>query len=103
MKLAHSFLPVLVIAAHAADLLFADHLVGYYSEEIQAAKALGYVSELVTIPEWKAMKTQDFARYKAIIINDPYSGGSASDLDFLEETADIWGPVVQGNIIIHGM
>lgn len=103
MELRSLILHIFAAVVQAADLLFVEDLVPYYSEEIILAKELGYVSEIVSVAEWKAKKTKDFASYKAIIISDPSPGANPADIQFLADTAGIWGPAVQGNIIIHGM
>ncbi|KIW97715.1 uncharacterized protein Z519_01299 [Cladophialophora bantiana CBS 173.52] len=83
----------------AEDLLFLDDLVG---NEEEHAIALGFTTKVVTETEWRAMKTSDFAAFKAIIIGDPFGSGDVSLIQVLEDTNTIWGPAVTGNVIIHG-
>ncbi|OAL29747.1 hypothetical protein AYO20_09039 [Fonsecaea nubica] len=83
----------------AEDLLFLDELVG---NEEEHAVALGFTTKVVTETEWRAMKTSDFAAFKAIIIGDPFGSGDVSLIQVLEDTNTIWGPAVTGNVIIHG-
>ena len=103
MTLILSLLACISVTVRAADLLLVEHLLSSYSKELPAAKSLGFVSTIVSAEEWMDMETKDFAAYKAIIISDPAPGAYLRDLAFLENTTDIWGPAVQGNIIIHGM
>ena len=90
---------VLAGSAVAEDLLFLDAVVG---DEQDHAIALGFTTKVVTETEWRAMKTSDFAAFKAIIIGDPFGSRDVTQIQFLEDTNTIWGPAVTGNIIIHG-
>jgi len=47
------------------------------------------------------MTTDDFAKYKAIIIPDPNCGG-LDRIDFLDDTKAVWSPAVTGNMILIG-
>lgn len=87
-------------SALAEDLLFLDDLVGHEEDH---ALALGFTTKVVTETEWRAMKTSDFAAFKAIIIGDPGGSRDVGRIKFLEDTNTIWGPAVTGNIIIHGI
>jgi len=91
-----------IFAAYAEDLLLVDDLLSYYSLEPTEAEALGLDYTIVTSAEWMTMSTKDFASFKAIVISDPGPGIDPDELQFLEDSADVWGPAVQGNIIIHG-
>src|SRR3569833_2226315 len=51
--------------------------------------------------EWYSMTTDDFAKYKAIIIPDPICGG-LDRIDFLDDTKAVWSPAVTGNMILIG-
>jgi hypothetical protein len=90
--------------AFGRDLLFVEKLLTYDSYEQTVAESLGFTSTIVSEVEWRSMKTSDFASFKAIIISDTaediYGDGR---LQFLADTADVWGPAVTGNIIIHGI
>jgi hypothetical protein len=83
----------------AEDLLFVSTLVG--SENAQV-KSLGYTTKVITETQWRAMKTADFSAYKAIILGDDFGSSNLAQIQFLADTKNIWGPAVQGNIIIHG-
>jgi hypothetical protein len=92
-------LTALFCSSFAEDLLFVDGLTG---REIDEAGLLGYSTKIVTIAEWNTMQTADFAGFKAIIIGDNFGDGDVSHIQFLEDTNSVWGPAVQGNIIVHG-
>jgi hypothetical protein len=90
----------LVGTSFAEDLLFVSGLTGL---EIDEAASLGFTTKTVTVAEWSTMQTADFAAFKAIIIGDNFGDTDVSDIQFLEDTSSVWGPAVQGNIIVHGM
>jgi hypothetical protein len=83
----------------AEDLLFMNTL--QFDEYTEATTKLGMTAKVVTDAEWRAMTTEEFADYKAIIIGD-----SASDdlglIQFLDDTKTTWSPAVQGNILLIG-
>ena len=87
--------------ALAEDLLFIDTL--KYEEYNEATGPLALTAKVVTETEWRAMKTEDFAKFKAIVISDPSCVGDPSGIQFLEDTKDVWGPAVMGNMILIGM
>jgi len=88
----------MALSTVAQDLLFVT-TVDY--NEFDEAEALGYTTKTVTPTEWAAMTTEDFSKFKAIVIGDP-NCGSLSQIDFLEETKAVWSPAVTGNIILIG-
>ncbi|KAI9640172.1 hypothetical protein NHQ30_011409 [Ciborinia camelliae] len=90
----------LVATVLAEDLLFVDTF--EFKEFAQATSALGFTTKVVSEAEWKTMTTADFAAFKAIVISDPDCSTSPSDVQFLTDTKDTWGPAVQGNIVIIG-
>jgi len=87
------------VAAQGEDLLFVDTLL---YDEYDRAIALGYTAKVVTKAEWRAMTTEDFAQYKAIVLSDPDCSLDVASIDFAEETKDIWSPAVLGNIVVLG-
>ena len=89
----------LVTSAFAQDLLFLE---GFQYKEYDEAVELGISTKLVTEAEWAAMKTEDFAKYKALVVPDPRCGG-VSNIKFLEDSKNEWSPAVTGNIILIGM
>lgn len=90
----------LASAVLAEDLLFVDTLVGL---ELSEAQGLSFTTKTVTVAEFKALKTSDFAAYKAIIFGDDFGSSDLTNIQFIADTKDVWGPAVTGNIIIHGM
>ncbi|KAF2877573.1 hypothetical protein BDV95DRAFT_480741 [Massariosphaeria phaeospora] len=86
----------LIATTLAQDLLFLE---GLDYQEYEEAVAMGYSTQTVTEEEWAAMTTEDFAKYKAIVVPDPYCG-SVSSIKFLEDSKSTWSPAVTGNIIL---
>ncbi|PQE07408.1 hypothetical protein CJF32_00005304 [Rutstroemia sp. NJR-2017a WRK4] len=84
----------------AEDLLFVDTF--EYQEFKEATTTLGYTTKVVTKAQWKLMTTADFAAFKAIVIADPDCSTNPSDVQFLTDTKNTWGPAVQGNIVVIG-
>ncbi|KAF2727637.1 hypothetical protein EJ04DRAFT_478718 [Polyplosphaeria fusca] len=82
----------------AQDLLFLE---GLDYREFDEAEALGFSTKIVTEAEWAAMTTDDFSKFKAIVVPDP-SCGSVSTIKFLEDSKSQWSPAVTGNIILIG-
>jgi|GEM_PF-1683991 len=76
---------------------------GFESVEAMAASALSQTVTLVTDAQWAAMTAAQFATYRAIILGDPSCSGSGSpSLAAAAANAGVWGPVVNGNVIING-
>ncbi|KAK6510558.1 hypothetical protein TWF506_009663 [Arthrobotrys conoides] len=98
-----SLLPFLTVA-FAEDLLFHSSFTGY--EDLVAADRNGRFSfnwtySTVSTREWQAMTTNDFKKFKAIVIGDPIS----TDPDRLEplmENRQTWGNAIEGNVILIG-
>jgi hypothetical protein len=88
----------LAASVAAEDLLF---LAGMQYKEYDEAIALGYSVKTVTGAEWAALTTEDFSKFRAIILPDP-SCGSLSQIKFFEDSRDTWSPAVTGNIILTG-
>ena len=72
---------------------------GASSREAQAAIALGYTVEVVNAAGWAAKTQADFSTYRALILGDQGCGGS---ITAAEANKAVWGPVVNGNVIIIG-
>ncbi|KAF2188621.1 hypothetical protein K469DRAFT_565724 [Zopfia rhizophila CBS 207.26] len=83
----------------AQDLLFLENL-DY--KEYDEAVALGFSTKTVTEAEWASMTTEDFAKFKAIVIPDPNCVRNVNRIQFLEDTKSVWSPAVTGNIILIG-
>ena len=74
---------------------------GAASEEAQAAIALGYNVDVVTPAQWATKTQADFASYRALILGD----ATCTDISVItaaEANASVWGPAVNGNVIIQG-
>ncbi|KAF7909357.1 uncharacterized protein EAF01_003075 [Botrytis porri] len=84
----------------AEDLLFVDTF--EFKEFAEATSVLGYTTKVVSEAQWKTMTTSEFAAFKAIVIADPDCSTSPSDIQFLTDTKNTWGPAVQGNIVVIG-
>jgi hypothetical protein len=85
-------------------LILASTVVGAESSvEALAAKALGYTVELATADAWRKKTSADFATYRAIIMGDPNcTYYSPMPLAEAVKNRNVWGPVVDGNVIIIG-
>lgn len=89
----------------AEDLLFPVFFQSFLDtskEYSRATNLLNMSAKTVTLEEWSNMTTTDFAKFKGIVIADS-NYPDISYLNFLNETKDIWGPAVTGNIILIGM
>ena len=84
------------------DLLILGSTVKPTGPEYQAAFDLGLSYDVVTPEEWRAMTTDDFAAYGALILGDPDRRNTTEPIRAAEETVSIWGPAVTGNVLIHG-
>ncbi|RDW59063.1 hypothetical protein BP5796_11987 [Coleophoma crateriformis] len=84
----------------AEDYLFIDTLL--YDEYDSVINHLNQTAKVVNETEWMAMTTADFAQYKAIVISDPDGTDDPTLYAFLDDTKDVWGPAVTGNIILIG-
>jgi hypothetical protein len=88
-------------AAATAGVLILDSTVsgGAGSPEGTAAAALGHAVTVVDGATWGGMTAAQFAAYRAIILGDATCGGSAA---VAAANAGVWGPVVNGNVVIIG-
>lgn len=98
-----SLLPFFTVA-FAEDLLFHYSFTGY--EDLVAADRRGLFSynwtyDTVSNTEWQAMTTNDFKKYKAIVIGDPIST-DPDRLERLMENRRTWGNAIEGNVILIG-
>ncbi|PTL83650.1 kelch repeat-containing protein [Vitiosangium sp. GDMCC 1.1324] len=75
---------------------------GTDSIEAQAARSLGYTVDIATDADWAAKTSADFAGYRAIILGDPTCSTSASLIQAAVNSRNVWGPVVDGNVIVVG-
>ncbi|WNG60549.1 DUF5011 domain-containing protein [Archangium gephyra] len=75
---------------------------GSNSVEAVAARSLGYTVEVVSDAAWAAKSSADFAGYRAIILGDATCAGSLGLISAASKSRGVWGPVVDGNVIIMG-
>ena len=75
---------------------------GLSSREAQAVVLAGKVPVVVSAAQWQAMTAAEFDSYDAIVLGDPTCTTSAGSVSAAEATALIWGPVIDGNVIIIG-
>jgi hypothetical protein len=85
----------------AEDVLFVDTF--QYVEYTETLNTLGLSAKVVTVDQWNAMTTADFAAFKSIVLSDPDCAGDTTDIQFLVDSKDVWGPAVQGNIVLIGV
>ena len=74
---------------------------GTDSPEAAAVRKFGYQVKVVNNTEWAAMTADQFATYRAIVLGD----ASCASLDAVSAAVanrGVWGPVVNGNILIAG-
>jgi hypothetical protein len=90
---------------HTVLILESSVAGGISSPFAQRAIALGYDVELVDNTVWLAKSTADFATYRAIILGDPHSEsgrGTTSPIAAAEASVAVWGPAIDGNMLIVG-
>lgn len=75
---------------------------GMSSPEALAVIAAGKVPVVVTEAQWSAMTAADFASYDGIVLGDATCTTDKSVYAAAAANANIWGPVINGNIIIIG-
>ena len=72
---------------------------GYYKTYVES---LGYTTEIWTDAEWLAASTTDFSKFNAIVFCDPRCQTDEYQLDVAASNNNVWGPAVNGNILILG-
>ncbi|HEX8537697.1 MAG TPA: immunoglobulin-like domain-containing protein, partial [Cystobacter sp.] len=90
----HSLNKVLILASTVSR--------GTDSVEAEVARQMGYEVTLVSEEQWRTLSAEDFASYRALILGDKACSNTPGLLLAAEETRDVWGPVVDGNVIIVG-
>ncbi len=79
---------------------------GASSVEATKAAALGYTVDVVSDVAWSAKTASDFASYRAIILGDPTCrGGGGNTSPYLNAALanrSVWGPQIDGNVVING-
>lgn len=89
----------LAVKAVAEDLLFVDSHVGL---ERDLAQGMGFSTKTVSQGEWDSMTTDEFSKFKAIIVADPFCSADPSDIAFASRNKATWSPAILGNIIVTG-
>ncbi|WP_375771180.1 DUF5011 domain-containing protein [Archangium gephyra] len=83
-------------------LILADTVTGGTSSlEAAAARAQGYTVEIASNAAWAAKSSADFAQYRALILGDNTCSGVGL-ITAAVANRNVWGPVVDGNVIIVG-
>ena len=75
---------------------------GTSSQEAQAVSALGLVPEVVSPAQWAAKSAADFDSYRALVLGDPNCGFGPAYTAAAVNNRGIWGPEVDGNVIVNG-
>jgi hypothetical protein len=96
--------PAGAAVANRALILAGTVTGGASSIEAQEAAADGLAVDVVDASTWSGMTAAQFASYRAIIIGDPtcYGPGTSPDINAAAANAKMWGPVINGNIVILG-
>jgi hypothetical protein len=74
---------------------------GASSREALAAAAIGMTIEIATATTWAAKSTADFSTYRAIILGDQTCTSLSAAAPAIANTA-VWGPAVNGRVVIDG-
>jgi hypothetical protein len=90
--------------AAPGEVLILDTTVagGTSSLEALAAAAVGKTAVVVNGATWGSMSAGDFADYDAIVLGDPDCRSDLSLIAAAVANAEVWGPVIDGNVIIIG-
>ena len=77
---------------------------GAASNEANAATAAGLGVDVVTDAQWAAMTTAQFHDYNALILGDPtcFGPGISSSIATATANNSVWGPAVDGNVLVVG-
>ncbi len=92
-------------APDASSVLILDSTVSGGAGSVEAAQAalLGLTPVVVSPATWAGMTAAEFATYRALVLGDPTCGYPKSPyLDAAEGNRAVWGPVINGNIIVIG-
>lgn len=76
---------------------------GAASKEAVKAAARGFTVVVVNAATWAATTGPEFATYRAIILGDPTCVGfGPTPISAAEANKAVWGPEIDGNVIIIG-
>jgi hypothetical protein len=87
---------------HTVLILDESVVDGSLSLEAVAASSLGYDVHVVSDATWGSLTAADFATYRAIIIGDPNCATGESPIDAAISNNSVWGPGLDGNVILIG-
>jgi cysteine-rich repeat protein len=88
---------------HTVLILSTTVINGLNSREAIYAAMAGYTVEIATPTSWAAKTASDFATYRALILGDPDAGiASTTRVAAAIANRHVWGPVVNGNVILVG-
>lgn len=87
---------------HTVLILSTTVVGGLNSREAFYATAAGYTVEIATPAQWAAKSGADFATYRALILGDPNAGVGLSLVSAAIANRSVWGPKINGNVIIVG-
>jgi hypothetical protein len=95
---------VAAASANRALILAGTVTGGSSSIEASEASADGLAVDIVDAATWSAMTAAQFASYRAIILGDPtcVGPGTSPDIDAAAANSKVWGPTINGNIVILG-
>jgi uncharacterized repeat protein (TIGR01451 family) len=68
----------------------------------EAATRAGFDPVVKNEAEWAAMTSSDFGSYRAILFGDPFCRTSPSTLAQAVANRAVWGPQIDGNVIVDG-
>ncbi len=93
-----------VPAPDANSVLILESTVTGGSSSVEAAQAtaLGLTPVVVDAATWAATTADEFATYRALILGDPTCSIDPSLIAAAEANRAVWGPKVNGNVIIVG-
>lgn len=75
---------------------------GALSLEAKAATSRGYAVDVVSPTQWSAMSATQFAGYRALVLGDPTCSSSPTTVAAAAGNAEVWGGVVDGNVVVNG-
>ncbi|WP_257453135.1 kelch repeat-containing protein [Archangium lipolyticum] len=90
-----------VVSTNKVLILDSTVIHGEDSMEANEARNLGYAVDVVSEAQWAAMTAADFASYRAIILGDASCAG-LTVVQAAVNNRNVWGPIVDGNVIIVG-
>lgn len=87
---------------HSVLILGSSVVGGAASIEATEAASLGFTPVVVAPAEWGATTRAEFSSFRALILGDPACLVGTASIAAAEANRSIWGPAVNGNIVIIG-